>query len=734
MKARLSSLDVRAIANELDVRLANKYVQNFYSTGQRFMYVKFSNHDILLLEPGVCAHLATAHDTEISHFCTKLRARCRHARVRRIFQYSLDRVLVIDLGRARIVVEFFSGGNILILDADDTIVEILRPVPQLGIARGVRYVWNTVDIDLTHQRFAAEGLAAMLPFEKEFVTACEAEMEERLGPLATLQDETRAAEVEAYFSSLSARISSIGGLGEALVRKGNVEQLFAFPALGDRVLSLQRKAAKGVARPLDSKGPASATDGKDPDAADVDVGDLENLSLTSISRNIVDPAVVERINGITLFNREDIPPNAGAVRFPTMNEAVEFAFAERKKAPKVKRDKAERIAEAQGAYITELGRQAESYGEAAVLLEENRSFISEILMIFKRVYERRMKWEVFDEFWAEEKKRGNLHSLAIVSYDLGNRRAVINLGREEPGGQNIEITIDKPLTYSINDLYSKRRKALEKAERTKMAMEGVAQKLRPKKAAVKAQKRVPYWFERYNWFITSDKCLVLGGRNAQDNEALVKNRMAAGDLFFHCDVHGASAVICKGKSPETVFPESTLSEAAVCALVFSRCWAEGVIHRVFSVDASQVSKTAPSGEFLSHGGFFISGKKTFHNPYRLEYGIALLFRESGDPQGSDSADGAKDGVLDISLVGVPTGVHIIHAMPFCAPWSVVKSYCYRARLCPGNDKKSVVAFAVQKAFLAAAEGRPEESMVRAVGIDEYINVVVSKSKVAKAIN
>ena len=42
------------------------------------------------------------------------------------------------------------------------------------------------------------------------------------------------------------------------------------------------------------------------------------------------------------------------------------------------------------------------------------------------------------------------------------------------------------------------------------------------KAAVVQQVRKPYWFERFNWFVSSENYLVLSGRDAQQNELLVK--------------------------------------------------------------------------------------------------------------------------------------------------------------------------------------------------------------------
>ena len=44
------------------------------------------------------------------------------------------------------------------------------------------------------------------------------------------------------------------------------------------------------------------------------------------------------------------------------------------------------------------------------------------------------------------------------------------------------------------------------------------------------QLRRVHWFERFHWFISSENYLVLAGRDAQQNEQLVKRYMRKGDL------------------------------------------------------------------------------------------------------------------------------------------------------------------------------------------------------------
>lgn len=51
-----------------------------------------------------------------------------------------------------------------------------------------------------------------------------------------------------------------------------------------------------------------------------------------------------------------------------------------------------------------------------------------------------------------------------------------------------------------------------------------------------------------------------------------------------------------------------------------------VVTSAWWVHANQVSKTAPSGEFLTTGSFMIRGKKNYLPPSPLVMGFAFLFK------------------------------------------------------------------------------------------------------------
>lgn len=58
----------------------------------------------------------------------------------------------------------------------------------------------------------------------------------------------------------------------------------------------------------------------------------------------------------------------------------------------------------------------------------------------------------------------------------------------------------------------------------------------------------------------------------------------------------------------------------------SRAWDEKIVTSAWWVWGHQVSKTAPSGEYLTTGSFMVRGKKTFLPPSHLVYGFGFLFR------------------------------------------------------------------------------------------------------------
>ena len=90
-------------------------------------------------------------------------------------------------------------------------------------------------------------------------------------------------------------------------------------------------------------------------------------------------------------------------------------------------------------------------------------------------------------------------------------------------------------------------------------------------------------------------------------------------------MHGASSTLIKNPSGLPV-PQITLEEAGTFCVCLSSAWNSKVIQAAWWVYSNQVSKTAPTGLYLSLGSFMIRGKKNFLHPSKLEMSIVLLFK------------------------------------------------------------------------------------------------------------
>ena len=85
-----------------------------------------------------------------------------------------------------------------------------------------------------------------------------------------------------------------------------------------------------------------------------------------------------------------------------------------------------------------------------------------------------------------------------------------------------------------------------------------------------------HWWEKFHWFLSSDHLVVIAGRDAQQNELLVKRYMrkgknekrifflflillfGSGDAYVHAEVHGAASCIVKGEKKKRKLGDSAL--------------------------------------------------------------------------------------------------------------------------------------------------------------------------------
>ncbi|MEM1675038.1 MAG: NFACT RNA binding domain-containing protein, partial [Desulfurococcaceae archaeon] len=92
-------------------------------------------------------------------------------------------------------------------------------------------------------------------------------------------------------------------------------------------------------------------------------------------------------------------------------------------------------------------------------------------------------------------------------------------------------------------------------------------------------------------------------------------------------IHGAPVTILKTNSSS--FSEEDVYEAGLITTCYSRGWKLGLGYLdVYWVYGEQVSKKAPSGEYLSKGSFMIYGKRNY---FRVELKLGIGIEEICDP-------------------------------------------------------------------------------------------------------
>ncbi|KAJ7345326.1 hypothetical protein JRQ81_001276 [Phrynocephalus forsythii] len=282
---------------------------------------------------------------------------------------------------------------------------------------------------------------------------------------------------------------------------------------------------------------------------------------------------------------------------------------------------------------TEIGaivREAQAQGDpVASAIKELKLQTNHITMLLKNPY-------AFSEEEEEEEGRGEAEEKAEEAPKGKKKRnkakPVQKPQRNKP--QLVDLDLSLSAYANAKRYYDHKRHAARKTQKTveaaekafKSAEKKTKQTLKEVQTVTTIQKaRKVYWFEKFLWFISSENYLVIAGRDQQQNEIIVKRYLKAGDIYVHADLHGATSCVIKNPTGEPI-PPRTLTEAGTMALCYSAAWDARIITSAWWVHHHQVSKTAPTGEYLTTGSFMVRGKKNFLPPSYLMMGFSFLFK------------------------------------------------------------------------------------------------------------
>ena len=315
-----------------------------------------------------------------------------------------------------------------------------------------------------------------------------------------------------------------------------------------------------------------------------------------------------------------------------------------------------------------------------------------------------MGWDRIVTGLTERRERGERPAALFDSVDL--KKGTVNI---RIGELAFEMDLRRSVAENASSFYAEAkeleakvdglRKALAETEAKILESRGVQLRTKSEKEAP-AMLRERAWYEKFHWATSSEGFLMLGGRDATTNELLLKRHVDPSDVVFHSDIAGAPFVVVKaeGKTPS----EQTLFEAAQLSASYSRGWREGLASLdVYWVKPEQVSKEAPSGEFLSKGMFMIRGQKNFINNVPLRISIGVV--DEGE---------------EVSFIGGPV--------------TAVKAHAKNSvELVPGRESSGAIAKTIRGRLAASAAKELREKILK-LKIEEIQRFIPSgKSEIAR---
>ncbi|KAL9557312.1 hypothetical protein MBANPS3_001466 [Mucor bainieri] len=638
MKQRFNALDVRATVINLRERLIGIRLQNIYDVNNKTFLFKFAKPDdkeLVLVESGIRIHTTQfSRDKSVTPtpFCAKLRKHLRTRRVTNVRQLGVDRIVDFEFAGGEmgigyhIICEFYSSGNIIFTDHEYRILALLRNVPAtdtLNIAVGEIYNVQTVltdfekvQVDQLQTALRSAGpkdtLKKLLNIKFEYGPA----MIEHIILEAELDPNTKVA---TDFDT-----SENSPMMQALLEGFNK---------GDELIeSTKNFVPNGYIILLDEK----------------------NQPKTESEEQ------VEIYDEFHPFLYKQFA-NRQFKEYPTFDKAVDEFFSaieSQKLELKSRRQeeaalkKLETVRKEQEKRVQSLLDQQITNVRKAQLIELNLQMVDAAITIIRNAVASQMDWQDLQDLVKEEKRRENPIAMIIDDLKLATNQLTLVLtdpeeyedsedSEDEDASEqkSYKVDVDIGLTAFANarKYYEQKKTTATKHEKTieatskalKSAERKIRQDLKETKITATINKiRKPFWFEKFLWFISTDGHLVIAGRDMQQNEMLVKRYLSKDDAYVHADLHGAASVIVKNKPNANgqPIPPSTLYQAGIMSVCQSKAWDSKIVTSAYWVYPDQVSKSAPSGEYLTTGSFMIRGKKNFLPPVQLVYGFGYVFK------------------------------------------------------------------------------------------------------------
>ncbi|ELZ34996.1 RNA-binding protein, snrnp like protein [Halogeometricum pallidum JCM 14848] len=622
-KRELTSVDLSALVTELN-RYEGAKVDKAYLYGDDLLRLRMRDFDRgrveLILEVG---DVKRAHAAKPEHvpdapgrppnFAMMLRNRLSGADFAGVEQYEFDRILTFEFERddedTQIVVELFGEGNIAVLDETGEVVRSLETVrlKSRTVAPGAQYEFPS---------------SRLHPFTVSYEGFKRRMEDSDTDVVRTLATQVNLGGLYAEEFCTRAGVDKTMDITEA----GDEE----FRAVYDAIQSFRDRLKSGDFDPRVYEEDESVVD-----ATPFPLEEHEAEGLNSESHDTFNDALDEYFFRLDR-TAEDEPDEEPGSNRPDFEAEIE---------------KKKRIIQQQEGAIEGFEEQAQEERERAELLYAHYDLVDEVLTTVRDAREENVPWDDIRQRLEEGAERGIPAAESVVDVDGAEGTVTVELE-----DTRIEVVVDTGVEKNADRLYTEAKRVEGKKEGALAAVEDTREELaeakrrreeweeededdeeedeEPEDIDWLSRSSIPlrteeHWFERFRWFHTSDGYLVIGGRNADQNEEIVKKYLNKHDLFFHTQAHGGPVTVVKATGPsepsEAVeFPDATKREAAQFAVSYSSIWKEGrYAGEAYMVTPDQVSKTPESGEYLEKGSFVIRGDRTYFRDVEAKVAVGV---------------------------------------------------------------------------------------------------------------
>lgn len=690
MKQRVSSLDLKIIISELGknikgYRLSN--INNLVANPRSFL-LKFSVPDSkfnVVLESGFKIYLTDFQrptQPEPTSFTSKLRKHLKTKRLTNIKQVGDDRIAVLEFsdGFYYLVLEFFSAGNIILLDSEFKIMTIFRFVEATGNIKEGQYdigsVYEMFDKSLFEE--SNESNSHNEIYDKESILKLVSNSKPAEGEKKkVLSVEKLCFQHASYLSSDLIHISML---------KNNITPSTSCLELleNDELLNLTVKSI-------------NYAQSKYKDLLSTPVGDVEGWILSRKNEHFVETQEPSPDNLEYVYHEfhpyeptHKIKDNIKVESIKGYNKTVDkfFTTIEMAKVSLSRQIQQANIEKRLQFVKDEHAKKLQALDDIqdlnfkkGYLINVYNEQIEQCIESVQTLIDQKMDWKNIEKLIKVEQSRDNEIAKMIKSLNLIKNEITVTLvdidenddddevednetddsdwssdesdteGEEESKGnkpstprkdiKTVDVVIDLTQSAFSNSsrYFDAKKNAKEKQEKTAksaaIAIKSSEHKIQHDLKKIEKESkqsiefkhlRPKFWFEKFFWFISNDGYLCIAGRDDSQVDSIYYRYFDnETDLLVSNDHENALKVFIKNPYKNKDILPTTFMQAGIFSLSTTKSWENKLVTSPWYVPGKGISKKDFDGTILPTGLLNVSREKNYLPPCQMVMGAGLLF-------------------------------------------------------------------------------------------------------------